>query len=61
MDNIQAIREALDLTQAQFADLLGLHQSTVSRFERGELPVDKRTLLAAQALLLGKRKKRKAA
>jgi hypothetical protein len=33
------------------ADKLGLHQSTISRFETGELPLDKRTLLAAQALL----------
>ncbi len=46
-----SIREALGLTQEQMAGHLGLHQSTISRFERGELPLDKRTLLAAQALL----------
>ena len=46
-----SIREALGLTQEQMAGKLGLHQSTISRFERGELPLDKRTLLAAQALL----------
>lgn len=51
MDNMLSIREALGLTQEQMAGKLGIHQSTISRFERGELPLDKRTLLAAQALL----------
>lgn len=51
MDTILSIRKALGLSQAEMADALGLHQSTISRFETGELPLDKRTLLAAQALL----------
>jgi transcriptional regulator with XRE-family HTH domain len=51
MENIQTIRKALGLSQAEMADRLGLNQSTISRFERGELPLDKRTLLAAQLLL----------
>lgn len=51
MESIASIREALGLSQAQMADALGLHQTTISRFERGEMPTDKRTLLAAQALL----------
>lgn len=51
MDDLQTIRKALNLSQAELADKLGLHQSTISRFETGELPLDKRTLLAAQALL----------
>lgn len=51
MEDIRAIRSQLRLTQIEFADHLGLHQSTISRFETGELEVDKRTLLAAQALL----------
>lgn len=51
MDDIRHIRQSLGLTQADFADKLGLHQSTISRFEKGALPLDKRTLLAAQALL----------
>lgn len=56
METIQTIREALALSQAEMAERLGLHQSTISRFERGELPTDKRTLLAAKALLtLGKK------
>lgn len=51
MDNIRDIRRQLGLTQIEMAERLGLHQSTISRFESGELPVDKRTALAAQALL----------
>ncbi|BEV00101.1 helix-turn-helix domain-containing protein [Novosphingobium olei] len=51
MDDIRHIRRKLNLTQCEFADRLGLHQSTISRLERGDLPLDKRTLLAAQALL----------
>lgn len=50
MDELRTIRTELGLTQAEFADRLGLHQSTISRFENGDLPLDKRTLLAAQAL-----------
>jgi len=54
MDNIQTIREALGLSQAEMAEALGLHQSSISRLETGVLPTDKRTLLAAQALLAKK-------
>ena len=50
MDNIRDIRRQLGLTQCEMADRLGLNQSTISRFERGDLPVDKRTMLAARAL-----------
>ncbi len=50
MNELLRIRKALDLTQVEFADRLGLHQSTVSRFENGDLPIDKRTLLAAKAI-----------
>ena len=51
MDDLLSIRKTLGLSQAELADRLGLHQSTISRFENGDLPLDKRTLLAAQALL----------
>lgn len=51
MDDIRNIRKQLGLTQAEFADRLGLNQSTISRLENGEIPLDKRTQLAAQALL----------
>lgn len=51
MDNIHDIRKALGLSQVEMAERLGLNQSTISRFERGDLEPDKRTILAAQALL----------
>lgn len=51
MQDIQTIRKALGLSQSEMAERLGLNQSTISRFERGELPTDKRTLLAAELLL----------
>jgi len=34
--DIRTTREALTLTQAQFAQLLGVHWVTVSKWERGE-------------------------
>lgn len=36
-DDIQNLRRCLDITQAQFARLMGAHLQTVSRWERGEL------------------------
>jgi transcriptional regulator with XRE-family HTH domain len=50
MVDLREIRRALKLSQAEMADRLGLHQTTISRFERGELPLDKRTELAVVAL-----------
>jgi transcriptional regulator with XRE-family HTH domain len=50
MLDMVAIRKELNLTQAQLAEKLGVHQTTVSRFETGELPLDKRTRLALEAL-----------
>jgi transcriptional regulator with XRE-family HTH domain len=51
MDNITDIRRALGISQAEMAERMGLSQSSISRFESGDLPLDKRTLLAAKALL----------
>ena len=51
MNEIAKIREILTISQSEMAEKLGLNQSTISRFERGDLPVDKRTALAARALL----------
>ena len=51
MDGIQDIRRTLGLTQMELAELLGLHQSTISRFENGTLPLDERTRLALEALV----------
>lgn len=50
MLDIVALRKELDLTQAELAEKLGVHQTTVSRFETGDLPLDKRTELALEAL-----------
>jgi transcriptional regulator with XRE-family HTH domain len=50
MLDIKALRRDLKLSQTQLAARLGLHQTTISRLETGEMPVDKRTLLALQAL-----------
>ncbi len=51
MDNLRDIRRQLGLTQIELGERLGLDQSTISRFETGGLPVDKRTELAVQALI----------
>jgi transcriptional regulator with XRE-family HTH domain len=50
MSEIKAIRDSLGLTQAQLAAQLGVTQSSVSRFETGEIIPDRRTILAVQAL-----------
>jgi transcriptional regulator with XRE-family HTH domain len=50
MVDMRTIRQGLKLSQAELADKLGLHQTTISRFETGDLPIDKRTELALLAL-----------
>ncbi|NBC37339.1 helix-turn-helix domain-containing protein [Novosphingobium sp. FSY-8] len=59
MSDIQTIRSQLGLSQAEMAEQLGLHQSTISRFERGDLIPDKRTLIAVRALASKPRRARK--
>ena len=51
MTNMRDIRRQLSLTQNELADRLGVQQSTISRYERGDLPIDKRTQLALDALV----------
>jgi DNA-binding transcriptional regulator YiaG len=51
MNDIRSIRQQLRMTQAALADALGVTQATVSKWERGELPVRTRDLMAAQLLL----------
>lgn len=51
MESILDIRKALGISQTEMADRLGLHQSSISRLERNEIVPDKRTMIAAQALL----------
>lgn len=48
--DIRTIRKARSLSQSELAALLGVTQSTVSRFETGELPIDARTALALEAI-----------
>jgi transcriptional regulator with XRE-family HTH domain len=50
MLDIATIRKELNLTQTELAERLGVHQTTISRFETGDLPLDKRTELAIEAL-----------
>lgn len=49
--DIASVRAELDLSQAELAEGLGLHQTTISRMERGDLPMDKRTLMALTVLV----------
>jgi transcriptional regulator with XRE-family HTH domain len=51
MADIRTIRRQLGVTQVELAERLGLHQSTISRFEKGSLPLDERTRLALEALV----------
>jgi predicted transcriptional regulator len=52
MPDIKQVRRDLGLTQVELAGLLDLDQSTISRLERGELPVDKRTGMAIELLMV---------
>lgn len=48
--DITAFRQAYGLTQSDLAAKLGVDQATISRLETGKLAVNKRTLLALEAL-----------
>lgn len=50
MNRFRQTREHLGLSQAEMATKLGVHQTTISRFETGVLPIDERTALALDAL-----------
>lgn len=50
MFDVAQVRRELNLTQSQLAEKLGVSQGTVSKFETGGLPLDKRTQLALEAL-----------
>jgi transcriptional regulator with XRE-family HTH domain len=52
MTDIRDIRTSLGLTQAELATRLGIHQTSVSRMEKGEWPLDARTELALAALVM---------
>ena len=52
--DILALRRELQLTQAELATRMGLHQATISRLETGTMQLDRRTELALLALRDGK-------
>jgi transcriptional regulator with XRE-family HTH domain len=54
MTDMREIRRQLEMTQIELADHLGVQQSTISKYERGDLPIDKRTQLALDALIAAK-------
>lgn len=45
-------RLALNVSQATFADMLGMARETVGKMERGQMPIEKRTMLAARFIAL---------
>lgn len=57
MTDFRTIRQTLGLSQGGLALKLGLNQSTISRFETGDLQVDERTRLALDALVMQSRAK----
>jgi transcriptional regulator with XRE-family HTH domain len=58
MTALRDSRKRLNLTQAELAAKLGLHQTSVSRMETGDLEVDERTRLAVEALIIMKGRRR---
>lgn len=51
MLDVRTVRKSLDMNQTELANVLGLHQSTISRLESGALEIDSRTRLALEALM----------
>jgi transcriptional regulator with XRE-family HTH domain len=45
---LRSLRQALNLTQLQLGDALGIHVNTVARLERGELPITRRMATAVE-------------
>lgn len=50
--DMKDLRRRLSLSQADLAAKLGLTQGTISRFERGDLELDQRTILALEAIAM---------
>lgn len=47
---LRTVRDRLGMTQAQFADALGMHVNTVACMERGDKPISSRTVAAVEML-----------
>lgn len=48
--DIREARKALNLTQAELAEKLGVDHSAISRYETGAVAPDKRTMIALSAI-----------
>lgn len=52
-EKIKAIRGQLGLTQIQLADKLGVGRNSLSFYETGKFPIDRKTELAILAVVAG--------
>lgn len=50
MNLMKTVRASLGMKQHQLAEALGITQPSVSKMERGKLPIDRRTELALERL-----------
>ena len=55
---LRRARNRLKMTQEQLGEALGLHENTIARIERDELPVVRQTELAVKYLLVMSKKQR---
>jgi DNA-binding XRE family transcriptional regulator len=49
-EDLRKKRKIAGFTQAQIAEQIGVHHSIISRMERGEIPINLRTLIALEAV-----------
>lgn len=49
-EEVRFVRKALQLSQAELADRLGVHRTTVTRWEIGEVPIEPTVSIAIRAL-----------
>jgi transcriptional regulator with XRE-family HTH domain len=57
--DIRKARAKLNLTQAEFAEAIGMQRNSIARMEREEQPVMKTTELAVKYLLLTMKKNKR--
>ena len=50
-DELKALRKAAGMTQADFADAIGMSRKAVNEMEAGKAPIERRTEIAARVLL----------
>lgn len=55
-EQVNKIRKRLKLTQAQFAELVGVTPNTVARWERGEMEMREPTARLIQSIHAAKKK-----